>query len=75
MNFFDSLHDNEDETLFLWMPLAIQIGMFLAVCVQECAAFLWSQVRVLLLQLLLENDGPRMPIRENNMPPQRPQYV
>jgi hypothetical protein len=75
MTFFDSLHDDNDDTLLLWMPLAIQIGIFLAVCLQKCAAFLWKQIRVLLLRLLLDDDGRRMPIHDNHWPSQRPQHV
>lgn len=73
MAFLDSLHDDNDDTLFLWMPIATQIGIFLAVSLHECAAVAWRQIQGLLLffqerlQLLLDGDDVPMPMHENNL--------
>lgn len=80
MNFLDSLHDKDDDTLFLWMPLATQIGIFLAVSLCECAAVVWRQIHGLLrlfrdkLRLLLDGDDIQMPMHDNNLAHHSIQY-
>lgn len=80
MTFLDSLHDDDDDTLFLWMPIAIQIGILLAVSLRECAAVVWRQTHGLLLffrerlRLLLDGDDVQMPMHENNLAVHYTQY-
>lgn len=54
--FFNSLRTSNTKSLFLWVPLGTQIGILVAVGLQECASIVWRNILSLLLSLL---DGLR----------------
>lgn len=58
VTFLKSLNNNGGNVLFFWTPISIQLGIFLAVGLQECLSLLsWRRIRGLLLSLL---DGLRL---------------
>jgi hypothetical protein len=71
LGYLSYLHNNNSKngTLFLWTPFAVQIGIFLAVGLQECASVLsWRKFRGVLLsfldglRLLMGAEDDRLPI-------------
>lgn len=69
VKFFKSLHSGDENTLFLWLPIAIQLGIFLAAGVQQCTQMIsWRRVRGLILSFLkgllnvMGADEPELPV-------------
>lgn len=84
MAFLSFLHPGAGNALFLWTPIATQVGILLAAGLQECASMVsWRRIRRLVLSFLeglLELMGagePRIPLYEQNRhtPPPGPSWT
>ncbi|KAI0159220.1 hypothetical protein BJ166DRAFT_529653 [Pestalotiopsis sp. NC0098] len=69
VTFLKSLSNNGGNVLFFWTPISFQLGIFIAVGLQECAAVVsWRRTRGFLLsflnglRLLFGAEDERLPI-------------
>jgi hypothetical protein len=52
MTFINSLQARDDTNLFLWLPFAIQIGIFLGISLENCIIVSQKRIHVFLLLFL-----------------------
>ncbi|KAI0159221.1 hypothetical protein BJ166DRAFT_529656 [Pestalotiopsis sp. NC0098] len=85
MSFFVTLRAGDRDTLFLWIPIGTQMGIFLGSGIYECIRLIsWRGIRDLMLsfldglRLLMGAEEVRLPTHEPyayNSSPARPAYA